>query len=488
MQLEIDKNNNSQTIKTHEHISCSYGLKVVCKLDDELSSPYKEYKGVDCVENFFETLFDEADRITKCKNRYRNVKDMKITNKQQKEYNNCKYCYLCKNSFTEKNCKVRDHCHVTGLFRGAACNDCNIKLRITNVIPVLFHNLRHYDSHLLMQELGKFKDKQIKVIPNNMEKYMSFSVCTNYTDKDTNKTRMLHELKFIDSFQFMSTSLSKLVDNLNTGEITKFKYLLQEFGADSKLMTRKGVYPYSYMNDWKKFDIHVSKLCMEDFRNDLTGDDITIEDFSFFKSICKQFNIKTLGAYHDLYLKSDVLLLADVFENFRIMCKDYYGLDCAHYISAPGFAWDCLLKKSNIELDLIADVDQHLFIEEGLRGGISVITHRKSEANNKYMTSYNENKESTYITYLDCVNLYGCAMCEYLPYGGIKWLENPEKLDVRNVAKDLEVCHFLEVDIEYPEDLHDLHNDYPYCPEQVIVKDDILSDYCKMIFDKHQLM
>jgi len=186
-------------------------------------------------------------------------------------------------------------------------------------------------------------------------------------------------------------------------------------------------------------------------------------------------------------LKSDVLLLADVFENFRKMCKDYFGLDCAHYISSPSLSWDSLLKMTKIKLELISDIDQYLFIENGLRGGISVITNRKGQANNKYMKNYDKDKKSKFITYLDANNLYGYAMSQYLPYGGFKWLENPEKFDIKNVRKDSVLGHILEVDIEYPKELHDSHNDYPFCAEQVIVKDDMLSEYQKMIFDKHKL-
>jgi len=160
-------------------IPCSYGYKVVCKLDDKLSVPYKTYKGEECIEKFFESLFDEANRIMECINRYRNIEDMIITDKQLKEYRIANYCYVRKNSFTRENYKVKDHCHVTGLYRSPACNKYNLKLTLTNRIPVLFHNLRGYDSHLLIQKLRRFKDKKISVIPNNMEKYMSFSVLRN---------------------------------------------------------------------------------------------------------------------------------------------------------------------------------------------------------------------------------------------------------------------------------------------------------------------
>ena len=115
--------------------------------------PYKTYKGEDSIEKLYKALFSEANRIIKCMNRYRNIEDMKITKRQQKEYKNSNYCYVCKNNFTRENYKAKDHCHVTGVYRGAACNNCNLQLRLTNRIPVVFHNLRGYAGHSLIQKL-----------------------------------------------------------------------------------------------------------------------------------------------------------------------------------------------------------------------------------------------------------------------------------------------------------------------------------------------
>src|SRR6185436_6569407 len=174
----------------------------------------------------------------------------------------------------------------------------------------------------------------------------------------------------------MSSSLEKLVENLKNGG--RLKHIEEEFGNYAELLTRKGIYPYSFMDGWDKFELSTKALKKEDFTNDLTGEEIKDKDFEFYTSVCKTLNIKTLGEYHDLYLKTDVLLLADVFENFRKMCIDCYGLDPCHYFSAPGLAWDACLKMSKINLELISDVDMYNFIEKGLRGGLSVITHRKA--------------------------------------------------------------------------------------------------------------
>ena len=426
--------NSSWTRKHQKHNICSYGYKVVCCYNDKYSQPYKSFRGENAAYKFLEAIFEEEKTIDKYMRQFKFSK-MIMANDDWTNYNNAETCYVCKEGFSEENKKVRDHCHITNKYRGAACNKCNLKLKVPTKIPVIFHNLKGYDSHLLMQEIGKFK-RDLNVIPNNMEKYLMFSVgteklCYDFKEKK-DVMKLKHDLVFIDSFQFMSTSLGKLVDNLKDGR--KFKHLEKEFGDNSKLLTQKGIYPYSFMDNWEKFDIATKNLKKEHFTNDLTAEDISDKEFKFYNTVCDKLNIKTLGEYHDLYLKTDVLLLADVFENFRKMCLAYYGLDPCHYVSAPGLAWDACLKMTGVNLELISDVDMYNFIEKGLRGGLSVITHRKATANNKYMKDYDNNKPDIYIPYLDANNLYGWAMKQYLPYGGFKW-KDPEEFVLNNVKQ-----------------------------------------------------
>ena len=145
--------------------------------------------------------------------------------------------------------------------------------------------------------------------------------------------------------------------------------------------------------------------------------------------------MKNIGDYHDHYLKKDVLLLADVFEKFIDTCLKYYKLDPCHYFSAPGLSWDAMLKMTGIKLEKISYIDQYLFIEKGLRGGVSYIAKRYAKTNNKYMCNYDSNKQSTFITYLDKNNLYGWAMSEYLTYGEFEWLKNVDSFDVISIDK-----------------------------------------------------
>ena len=146
-----------------------------------------------------------------------------------------------------------------------------------------------------------------------------------------------------------------------------------------------------------------------------------------------------------------------------------------------------MLKMTGIKLEKISDFDKYLFIEKRLRGGISYIAKRYAKANNKYMNDYDPAKPSTFITYLDKNNLYGWSMSEYLPYGEFKWLENIDGFDVMTIDKKSETGYILEVDLEYPKELHELHNDYPLAPEKVAVSRDMLSKYCKKIADKYKI-
>ena len=437
-----------------------------------MSKPFKMYRGMNSINKFFNDIFEEEKEILDKLKHFKNT-PMNLSSEEKTHHGKAESCYVCGCSFTIENRKVRNHCHVTGNYRGASCNKCNLGMKLTKTIPVIFHNLKGYDSHLLLPELGKF-NKKISIIPNNMQTYMSFSVGNkiSYFDKKAGKPveREFMNLRFIDSFGFMASSLSQLVVDLKQGGLDKFKNVSEEFGSDvelTELMTRKGIYPYSFMDSYDKFDIDTLTLTKLNFRNDLTGEDIGDEDFEFYKEICNRFNIKTLGEYHDLYLKSDVLLLSDVFENFRETCFQYYKLDPAHYYSAPGLSWNACLKMTGIELELISDVDMYLMIEKGLRGGMSVISHRKAEANNKYMTSYDPEKPSKYITYLDANSLYSWSMIQYLPYGGFKWIDS-EMFDLNNVRADSETGHILEVDLLYPKEIHETNNDYPFCCEHKI--------------------
>ena len=233
-------------------------------------------------------------------------------------------------------------------------------------------------------------------------------------------------------------------------------------------MSQKGVYPYDFMDSFEKFD-QMELPTKEQFYSTLNDQHITNDEYNHVRKVWKAFNIKTMGEYHDLYLKSDVFLLAGVFESFRKTCLQYYKLDPCHYFTSPGLSWNAMLKMINIKLELMTDVDMFQLIEKGMRGGVSYIANRHGKANNKYMNKYDEKAPSKYIKYLDANNLYGWAMSQYLPTGNFKWMSDKEikQTDLRKYKADGQKGLIPEVDLDYPQELHDLHNDYPVCPEKV---------------------
>ena len=365
-----------------------------------------------------------------------------LTKKEEENYNNQKVCHICKKEFDKcdkKHHKVRDHCHYAGKYRGAAHNICNLRYKIPKEIPIVFHNGSIYDYHFIIKELVKELDGNFECLGENTEKYIIFSVPIK--KKIENKDiEITYKIKFIDSFRFMETSLSKLVDNLTEDvhgdkcvdcksdlsymkvidealifrcfnckknyEKEISKELIKRFASTYKfcnndlnkfiMLLRKGVYPYEYMDGWDKFN-ETSIPSKESFYSNLTMEHISETDYRHANNVFKTFKLNNLGDYHDLYVQSDTLLLAYVFENFRKACIKTYELDPAHFISLPGLAWQACLKKTGVELELLTDYDMLLMIEEGIRGGICHAVHRYAKANNKYMKNYDKSKESSYI-------------------------------------------------------------------------------------------
>ena len=477
--------NRSYTKKyqKHEPISFCYYIKcfndTLCKEifnDDTKRKQLNSYiktkpEDPDAIDVFIKWLEDDVKFLANI-----TPKKMIFTKEDEKQFNMASDCWICGEELG--NDRVRDHCHYTGCYRGAAHNTCNLKYRKPESVPVFFHNLTGYDSHLFIKKLGSSNEKEnIKCIPNNEEKYITFTktiITGQYTNKKGEEKNKTFDIVFKDSLKFMSSSLGALVNNLpKNGFKNISKYYTPE---EVELIKQKGFYPYEFMDTEEKFND--TKLPpREVFYSKLSGKGITEKNYKHAWNVWNTFKMKTFKDYHKLYNETDVLLLADVFENFRNLCLKIYGLDPVYYYTAPGLAWDACLKMTNINLELLSDPNMLLMFEKGIRGGISMISNRYGEANNKYMGNrFNKNKLSKYLMYLDANNLYGCAMSEKLPIHSFKWLTSGEmeKLFNNRVVQVWEKTPcILEVDLEYPENLHDLHNDYPFCPERVECKNGV---------------
>ena len=240
------------------------------------------------------------------------------------------------------------------------------------ILPVIFHNLQGYDSHLFIKQLAKLAG-QLTCIPSTEEKYTSFSKkikVDEYKSRKNSETVSLNfKIRFIDSFKFLQTSLANIVSNLQPADFKNTKAIIKN---NVSLHTQKGVYPYDYVSSINKL-YETQLLPKSELYSKLNDEDISDSDYKHALNVWNAFNCKTIRDYHDLYLKTDVLLLADVFENFRATCLKHYNLDQAHYFTSPGLAWDACLKEIGQELQLLYDYDMLMMFEKGISGGITHI-------------------------------------------------------------------------------------------------------------------
>jgi hypothetical protein len=450
---------NSSTTKLADLPPCGFAFNVVSDYP-EMNLGLTSYRGEDAIEVFLKKLLKCGDKIRKVLD---HEKKMIITKEEENAFKKCQVCNICDTKFKSIDIKVKDHCHITGLYRGCCHQGCNVNLNHKNFkIPVYFHNLKGFDGHLIIQGLNKMNFSNIKIIAQNFEKYMTFS---------------FGEFRFLDSFAFMSSSLDTLATNLLKDGKNNFKHTLKNNLTEEQndLLLSKGVYPYEYMDNMDRFN--ETKLpSIDEFYSQLSESGITEKDYEHALNVWEKFNLKNMGEYHDLYLKTDVLLLTDVFETFRNTAIKNYKLDpCNGYFTLPNYAWNAMLLKTGVVLDQLTDIDMYLFCEQGIRGGTSMISHRYAKANNKYMESYDPDVVSSYIMYLDANNLYGEAMTQKLPTGGFEWKEN--NTDILNYDCEGDTGIFVEVDLHYPKELHDLHNNYPLAVESKNILKSELSPY-----------
>ena len=337
--VEGPENMNSSLHVYERHIPFGFAYLIVSSDPHRTYEPVV-YRGPDTIEEFLKRLKTESDEITSILSK---VIPMSLSPEEEKTFSKTEKCYLCGELLGVD--RVRDHDHLTGKFRGAVHNECNLKLQFRSskrgmpsfYIPVIFHNLRGYDGHFILKGFKRdiFEKGNINCIPNNMERYLSFTI---------------DNLRFIDSLQFMNASLDKLSSNLSTHE---FIHTHRHTSSETvHLLLRKGVFPYEYWDGPNKMDENQLPE-KQAFFSHLTGENISNDDYEHAQKVWNSFNLQNLGEYHDLYLKTDVLLLADVFENFRKVCLKNYHLDPAHYYSSPGLAWDAMLKMTNVSFELI---------------------------------------------------------------------------------------------------------------------------------------
>ncbi|XP_044005508.1 uncharacterized protein LOC122850422 [Aphidius gifuensis] len=404
-----------------KHIPSSIAYYTKCSYDEKLST-FKLERSKNCIEWFINELQELAHNVD---NILDDIKPMNLTFDEELEFSASTKCHICTKKFTPEDIKVRDHCHFTGAYRGAAHVGCNLNYQESCTIAVVFHGLSNYDSHFLIKQLKKQFPGTINLLALNKESYISFT-------KHVKGTRI--RFRFIDSYKFMASSISTLANELEDKDKSislSFCNNLEEF----KLITKKRIFPYDYIDSWEKFNEEQlpSKL---DFYSQLNEEHISEIDYNHACKDWKKFNIK--------------------------------NLDPDHYFTLPGLSFNAMLKYTEIELELITDADKLLFIEGGFRGGLSQCSHRHVIANNKYMSEYNPNIEDSYLMYFDVNNLYGFAIASTLPVSDFQWEENFDINKLNSIEDNSEWGYILEVDLDYPVNLHNEHKDLPLAPERRI--------------------
>ena len=415
----------------------------------------------DVMEQYYKDLEYFTENINKL---IKTNVPMIFTKKDKSDFKKETKCHICEKELNED--KVRDHDHFTGKYRGAAHNNCNINFRIEPFkykIPIFYHNLKGYDGHIIIKAFRKYgTKKRIDAIPQSAEKYLSFTI---------------GNMQFIDTFAFMNFSLDHLVSLLSKTDkennTNSFNHLSKNM-EDAQLLKRKGIYPYEYMDSFDKFN-ETQLPPIEKFYSKLTEKNISTDDYEYAQKVWKELNIKNLGEWHDLYLKTDVFLLADVFENFRNICNSIYKLDPAHYLTAPALSWDAWQKKTGKHIENLTNIDMYNLFKNNIRGGICTVgSQRITRANNKYMKDYDKSKPSSYNTYIDANNLYGYGMSLPLPSGNYKFVKNTSKFTEEFIMnynfEQAEKGYYFNVDLECPKELHDYFDDYPLAPESFTPK------------------
>ena len=438
---------------------CTYTKFAYGKLDN----PKTLYRDVDCVKRFITDIKEKVrypiEEIPSAE------KMIPLTMEEENNHKKVQQCNICKKLFTDKdNRKVRDHCHYTGKYRGPAHSKCNFRYKIPEFIPVAFHNLSGYDAHLFIKEISEqFDVNEIGCIAESREKYISITIDTKAKiPHPTKKINKKITIRFIYTLRFMQSSLSDLANYLPD---ESFKSLSEFLPVE--LMRKKGVYPYEYMNSFDRFD-ETELPPIDEFYSSLNLSNISNDEYEYAQKVWRELNCKNIGDYHDIYLLTDVLLLADIFESFRDTCLKIYNLDPAQFYTAPGLAFQAALKHSGEELELLTDVDMSEMFEFGIRGGITQSVERYAKANNKYMGElYNKNEQNSYIQYLDANNLYGGAMSQELPVKNFKWVDPNSNWFSNEKNGKYTKGYLLDVDIHYPKHLRDSHSDFPFLAEKM---------------------
>ena len=424
-------------------------------------------------------IVEEHERIA---NEYMLLTEEDKRNLQDPRFRRRQECFFCHKTFFPGDTIVRHHNHSPPFeFQGLAHQSpCNIKAQVPkNELIVIFHNLKGYDSKLLLEAVSKDVIDDIEIIPSSSEKFLSIIVRANG-----------QKLKFIDSLMFLNSSLEKLVNEMDKDrDFSITRKTFEHLGDNAKLLLHKGLYPYSYMDSIEKFN-ETEFPDFEHFRDQLKEEDVSLNDYYHALGTWHTLEIQNLGEWHDLYVETDASLLCDVFLRLRNVMYKSFGLDISWYFSLAMFAYDALLKTTKISLENIVDPTMHTWLESSIRGGlVSVGELRAYKSNNPMLPpgEYKPDEPTSWIIYLDINNQYGKSLSDSLPLNSYKWVSGLElqKLQrlrekfINSMKDDGPIGMFIECDILIPKSLHSYLNAYPPLPYKRCVESSEVSEYMK---------
>lgn len=452
--------------KKNKHVVNSYAYKIICNFDEKLNSELILYRGENACKKFIDAVCKEQKKIEKIiRKRREKYEDHNLSKDEETEFRKAKNCYLCDCKIKGEN-KIREHCHLTGKYRGASCNDCNLKNinKNENKLICMSHNL-NYDGAFILADAQDFTDN-IDIISTTEEKFMCFEFC---------------KLVFKDTFKFLTMSLESLVEIQDKNNL---KFTKAFYDDKFEIAMRKGVYPYEWVDNMKKFECK-GLPNYENFYSSLRNGNVDQNDYEYAKKSYELLKCKNFGDYHDHYLRLDVLLLCDVFENFRKKCKEDLKVDPCNYVSIASVAYDAFLlnmKKNNKDVKTVENNDVKEFYERHKLGAICQVMGKKHvKANNKYMGSeYDAKKESNFILYIDANNLYGWAMSQKLP-NKILGKENITMNQIRNLKDEGDYGYTVCCDLSFPKEFHDKFNGYVPAPVRRAIDKNEISNYQREI-------
>jgi hypothetical protein len=460
--------------------SCPHSIKVINRqipscyslivVDNDRNIRFSSnYTGRNCVQHFLNALFSFRDNVFSM---LKEKEEMIITEGQELEYQKATHCHICEKPFTKHDVsnrflgrKCHDHDHLTGLYLGAAHNQCNLNRRKSFNIPAICHNSAKYDSHFILTELNMILNPgSVTAIPANTESFKTFSV---------------GGITFLDSLAFLNMSLAQLANDLKLTPNYDYK-ILDSLGLYEKeekekkeMLLSKQIYPYEYMTS---FDIFNERQLpyIEYFSSLLSNKDITQDEYMHACRVFELFGCENLKDYTELYCILDVGLLAEVVMHFRDIIYDDGNLDLMHYLSLPQLTLDYMLKTTGNEIELLTDSTMHVMLEQSIRGGVVFCAQRLVDENDLQ-------DDNTDVIYVDMNNLYGQSMSSLLPYGDYHWcdVKDLEQIDWLNICTEGTIGYILQVDLDYPYALHESHADFPVAPVNTDMSYEKLGHYAK---------